>query len=293
MGESGPGHRGRLPVVVLVTPPSRERWRQWEGRLEHATWTVRILIVVIGGAILYKILSAHKGVEMRIRRIPGISAIDEAVGRATEMGRPVLFCPGVGGLEINTFAALAVLGRVARQAAKYGIRVFVPVMNAAIYPIAEEVVREAYQAEGRVEDFRPDDVRFFSERQDAFASATSGLIERERIAAQFLFGGYGYESLILAETGQRIGAIQVAATDSIFQVPFFICACDYTMIGEELFAASAYLSRDPTMLGSLVGQDIGKIVIMAIVLIGFVVTTIWTATTRDMYFNWLIGILNR
>jgi hypothetical protein len=261
--------------------------------VEHATWTVRILIVVIGGAILYKILSAHKGVEMRIRRLAGINAIDEAVGRATEMGRPILFCPGVGGLDISTFAALAVLGRVARQAAKYGLRVFVPVMNAAIYPIAEEVCREAYQAEGRPEEFRPDDVRFFSERQDSFASATAGLIEREQVAASFLFGAYGYESLILAETGQRVGAIQVAATDAIFQIPFFICACDYTLIGEELYAASAYLSRDPTMLGSLVGQDIGKALIMVMVLAGAIVTTIWTVVAQDRSFNWLIGLLNR
>jgi hypothetical protein len=209
------------------------------------------------------------------------------------MGRPILFSPGIGGLDVTTFAALAVLGMVARAAAKYGIRIFVPVLNASVYPVTEEVVKEAYEAEGKIEDFRPDDVRFLSERQDAFASSVSGLIEREGIAAQFMFGSYGYESLILAETGQRVGAIQVAATNEIFQVPFFICACDYTMIGEELYAASAYLSRDPTMLGSLVGQDIGKMVIMVMVAVGAVLTTIWTVTTQDMTFNWLIGILNR
>jgi hypothetical protein len=54
----------------------------------------------------------------------------------------------------------------------------------------------------------------------------------------------------------------------VHQLPFFITACDYTLIGEELYAASAYLSRDPVLLGSLKGQDWGKIVILAVLLLG-------------------------
>jgi len=36
-------------------------------------------------------------------------------------------------------------------------------------------------------------------------------------------------------------------------------------MGEELYAASAYLSRDPLLLGSLRGQDLGKLVVIAYV----------------------------
>ncbi|UCG92590.1 MAG: hypothetical protein JSV97_02455, partial [candidate division WOR-3 bacterium] len=92
-----------------------------------------------------------------------------------------------------------------------------------------------------------------------------------------LFLGYFWaESLILAETGASTGAIQIAGTDSVFQLPFFITACDYTLIGEELYAASAYLSKEPLLLGSLKGQDWGKMIILgmlivasALILIGF------------------------
>ncbi|MEO0085895.1 MAG: DUF6754 domain-containing protein, partial [candidate division WOR-3 bacterium] len=51
------------------------------------------------------------------------------------------------------------------------------------------------------------------------------------------------------------------------QLPFFITACDYTLIGEELYAASAYLSREPLLLGAVKGQDFAKsLVILLIVL---------------------------
>ena len=90
---------------------------------------------------------------------------------------------------------------------------------------------------------------------------------REKPAANFLMGYYYAEALLLAETGATTGAIQIAGTDSISQLPFFITTCDYTLIGEELYAASAYLSREPLLLGSLRGQDIGKALVMILIIL--------------------------
>jgi hypothetical protein len=81
---------------------------------------------------------------------------------------------------------------------------------------------------------------------------------RERPAACFYMGCFFAESLIFAETGNSIGAIQIAGTAESAQLPFFVAACDYTLIGEEFFAASAYLSGEPLQIGSLRGQDMCK-----------------------------------
>ncbi len=93
---------------------------------------------------------------------------------------------------------------------------------------------------------------------------------RERPAAIFLIGYFFAESLILAETGQSVGAIQIAGQADPSQLPFFVATCDYTLIGEELYAASAYLSREPVLLGSMRGQDIAKAILLALALIGIV-----------------------
>jgi hypothetical protein len=69
------------------------------------------------------------------------------------------------------------------------------------------------------------------------------------------------------------GAIQIAGTDAFTQLPFFVTTCDYTLMGEELYAASAYLSREPRMLGSLKGQDIGKAFLIAAILFGSLLAT--------------------
>ncbi len=89
------------------------------------------------------------------------------------------------------------------------------------------------------------------------------MMVREKPAACFYMGCFFAESLILAETGNSIGAIQIAGTAMPSQLPFFVAACDYTLIGEEFFAASAYLTGSPEELGSLKGQDVGKVIVVA------------------------------
>lgn len=239
--------------------------------MEHASTTVRILVPLMSVIIVVMILTARRK-QLFIRRIQGLTAIDEAIGRATEMGRPMVCTTGLGGkqggIEIVTLQALSIVTYIIRSSARFGTRSIVPVFDSQMLPVTQEAVRDAYAAEGRPEMYNPDDVRFLSSNQFAYAASVAGLIWREKAAANFLFGYYYAESLILAETGQQVGAIQVAGTPTTTQIPFFIAACDYVIIGDEFYAASAYLSREPTALGSLVGQDIAKGILIAIVLIG-------------------------
>lgn len=251
-----------------------------------AVWIVESLLAFF---ILWKILSARRGRELFIRRIPGLSALDEAVGRATEMGRPILFAPGLSGLDIVGLQSMAILSHVVRKAAKYGTRVIVPLADPVLYTVAEEVAKDAYNAEGVPEQFNPEDIRFLSDRQFAWASGVVGILHREQVASALYFGYYFAESLILAENGQMIGAIQVAGTPATTQIPFFLASCDYTIIGDEYYAASAYLSREPTLLGSLVGQDMGKLVIIGIIALGaiaFTANAIWPNV------GWLCDLTN-
>lgn len=253
--------------------------------MSHASFPVFLVETIIVGLILYKILSARRGKELYIRKIPGLAAIDEAVGRATEMGRPIFFSPGLGTLTVESLQALSILSHVLRLAAKFRTRVVVALADAVVYTIAQEVAREAYAREGAPELYEPDDIRFLSDQQFAYASASIGLMTREQAASCLYFGSFFAESLILAETGHHIGAIQVAGTPDTTQLPFFIAACDYTIIGDEFYAGSAYLSREPTLLGSLVGQDYSKLLLVGAIVLGV------AGVTVAQYWPWGLKIL--
>ena len=250
--------------------------------MEHATPGVLILIILFLGPVLYFIRKAQEGKEIYIRRIAGIDAIDEAVGRSVELGKPISFTTGLTGVGPLLYACLGVLRHVSRKVARFGSRLFVPIADPETLVLTEATVQNAYREEKRLAAFDPSSIRFLSSEQFAFASGYIGLIQREQVKGAFLFGHFAAESLILAEAGQRTGAIQVAATTSQEQVPFFITACDYTLIGEELYVAGAYLSRDPVQAGSLRGQDFGKMLVFILILAGICESTYRSARGKEM-----------
>jgi hypothetical protein len=131
-------------------------------------------------------------------------------------------------------------------------------------------VKQAYLEAGKPDQFREEMVTYITYDQFAYAASITAKMVREKPATNFLIGSFFAESLILAETGQAAGAIQVAGTADIPQLPFFVTTCDYTLLGEELYAASAYLSREPVLLGSIKAQDIAKVILMAVMGLGIV-----------------------
>jgi hypothetical protein len=244
-----------------------------------------VFLVVFFGFIIYFIQRAKKGKSLFIRRIAGLDAIEEAVGRATEMGRPVLYISGIEDVDnIQTVASMIILGNVAKMVAQYDTPLFVPICRPFVVPVAEERVKEGYAAAGRPDAYNRDNVRYISDEQFAYAAGVNGIMLRDVPAANLMFGSFFAESLMLAETGFLTGAIQVAGTANIHQLPFFIVACDYTIIGEELFATSAYLSREPKLLGSLKGSDLAKAIIMGLLALGAILETAGVTSFTKWFF---------
>lgn len=259
-------------------PPVDNRWFRGERT------NMLIAIIFLSAFIMYFIFSAQKGAELFVRRIAGLSALDDAVGRATEMGKAVLYIPGIMDMDdIQTLAGLSILSYVAEKTAEYDTPIMVPTSRSLVMSTAHEVVKEAYMRAGRPDAFRADNIRYLTDDQFGFVAGVDGIMVREKPAANFYMGCFYAESLILAETGHSTGAIQMAGTAMPSQLPFFVAACDYTLIGEELFAASAYLSRDPQQLGSLKGQDVGKLILLLCIILGCILETAGIKTFTALF----------
>jgi hypothetical protein len=236
--------------------------------------SVLIFAVIFSAIILLYTRWAKQGKKLFVRKIAGLDAVEEAVGRATEMGRPVLFIPGIQEIdEIETIAGLSILGRVAQIAAQYDTPLVVPVRYPMVLAAGQEVVEQAYAEVGKRDSYNKDIVRYVAGEQFAFTATVNGMMMRDRPAANIYMGAFFAESLLLAETGNAAGSIQIAGTARPEQLPFFIAACDYTLMGEELYAASSYLSHEPLLLGGLKGQDFVKIILLILILVGIVLST--------------------
>jgi hypothetical protein len=242
-----------------------------------------VAMILFSVVILIYTRWAKRGKKLFIRKINGLDEVEEAVGRATEMGKPVLFVPGIGEIdEIETIAGVSILGRVARITARYETPLLVPVRYPMVLAAGQEVVQQAYIEEGKADAYNKDMVRYVAGEQFAFTATVNGFMMRDRPATNIYMGAFYAESLLLSETGNAAGSIQIAGTAQAAQLPFFVVACDYTLMGEELYAASAYLSHEPLLQGGLKGQDWMKVLIIALILLGIILVT---AGISDWYLN--------
>lgn len=257
------------PVLVATPSPDWFNWNQLNNL---------IIAVSFGGLVFYTISHAKRK-EIFLRRIPGLDAVDEAIGRATELGKPILYLTGAHDLhDPSTIAAAVILGKVAKRAALYETELMVPHREPITMAVCQEITKQAYLEAGKPDLFKEDANFFITADQFSYTAAVDGIMLRKKPAANFFMGAYFAESLLLTETGASTGAIQIAGTDSDHQLPFFVTTCDYTLIGEELYAASAYLSKEPVQIGTLRGQDIGKAAILSVLAVGTIVATVGVVT---------------
>ncbi|MFH2054440.1 MAG: DUF6754 domain-containing protein [bacterium] len=242
-------------------------------------WVLLCIIVVT----VYSFIARRR--ELSLRVIPGLAAVEEAVGRATELGKPIVFTTGWGGdiQRPTTIAALNMLRYVAAKAAEYGCRLIFPTHDPVIAEAAREIIRSAYDLAGHADSYRDEDVRFVSPSQFGYAAAVDGIVAREKPAAQFLLGTFEGEALILAETGNIAGAMQIAGTDSTIQLSFFMVACDYTLIGEELYSASAYLTDDNRVKASMHAQDLLRLLLLATLIGGTLSALLGSGIYRSLF----------
>jgi hypothetical protein len=270
---------GTLALTIQDAAPAsvEEGWEGWH-TIENQKIPTLVAVVFFGLVMFIAQRQAKAGKDIPIRRIAGLDALDEAIGRSTEMGRPVLYVPGIDEIkEIQTIYSMMILRHVAKKTAEFGTPLIVPVKDSVVMTFAEEAVKQGCLDAGRPDAFIPDNVRYLSNEQFAYCAGVAGIMNREKPAANLMLGMFFAESLILAETGFATGAIQVAGTAKQHQLPFFVAACDYTIIGEEYFAVTAYLTREPGLLGTIRGADITKIVAIAAIVIGVVIATMYSA----------------
>ena|SRR5437867_2827584 len=260
------GERGESDIAGPAV--SSQQWFNLE------RWNILVIAGFLFAAIIFFIERGRTGRRSFIRRIAGLDALEEAIGRATEMGKPILFSPGVHDMDdVQTIAAITILAHVARKAAAYETNLLVPNRHSLVMTTGRETVKESYLAAGRPDSYREDDIFYISDEHFGYVAGVTAMIVRERPATCLYLGASGAESILFAETGNSIGAIQIGGTAEPAQLPFFVAACDYTLIGEELFAASAYLSGEPHQIGSLKGHDAGKALALCGIVAGSLLTT--------------------
>ena len=244
-----------------------------------------VLLLALFIILWFTSQQAAKGKVPTIRKIPGLDAIEEAIGRSVEMGRPVYYpmgCAGFGDASTGgKMAALSLIGYSADLCAERGIKLITGTNKTSMIPMLDEVVSQAYEAHNASELYDISDIRWYPS-QMAYVAGTDTIFKHEKPGAMIMIDTWWAEALAFCEIGRRGGAFMIGGTDYRPYMPYFIATCDYALIGEEIFVASAYLSDDPTVKATVFAEDIMKFIVIGLTvvftafgLIGFTESLKW------------------
>lgn len=242
-----------------------------------AGWTVThpaALIVLLSClALLYLFAArARAGWTYDLRRIGGLEAIKEAAGQAAELGMPMHMALGNGGIggltTLETLAGMTTLEYLAQQAALCDTSLIVNVADPTTLPAAQEALYRGYAQAGYLDEYDSTYVRFLAPDPVAYAAGVMAALNQEKLAANVMIGTFGDEFLLMGETGTRKTSSQVAGTTSPKTLSYMYATVNHVLIGEEIFAAGAYLQGNPNHVGGLVTQDVLRTAIVFTVILG-------------------------
>jgi len=231
-----------------------------------------ITLIVMLGLMYYSIWLAKNRRIPAMKHLPALDALEEGVGRAAEMGKPVWFGTGMYGLSgqytVMNLCGLRILSKVAELCSKYGVWLQYMANEPNILPVARDLIEEGYSQGGRPEMYDPEMGMFTGGGQMNLIRVSYAYVQREKPAAVFMFGALLSEAGSTLGFASKIGTMIFAGTPRLYYQAHLVLLCDYQLIGEELYSAGAMLSKDPFQLGVLEGQDWTKLLTIFLIFLG-------------------------
>lgn len=239
--------------------------------------TLLLLIIVLLVIILTllhhaRALSAQQSISRRA--LPGLDIVRAALARGAETGRAIHLSTGSGVIgtrfsTAETVAGLLAAERVASEAALNGAPILASSGDAVAHLALRGALRQAYQRAGLGQDYDPANVQLLAHQDPmAYASGVATIYGRQRIEASQLIGSFGQEFMLLGEDGAQRGVPQIGGATTTTALPLVYLSADGALIGEEIYAAEAYLARTAAPAARLLTIDtLRTAVIVAIILL--------------------------
>jgi hypothetical protein len=209
------------------------------------------------------------------RKIEAYEQLNRAVGNAVEGGSRLHISIGRGNLFTSrggsALAGLAMLRRLSERTSQSDHPPIVTSGDASLAILSQDTLHSGYRAAGAEDQYRFTTGRLAGLTPFAFAAGTVPVMSDENISANVVIGDLGVESALLVEASDREGTDLIAASDNLSAQSVFYASSQEPLIGEELFAAGAYVGAGASHEASLQVQDILRWLVIAAILGGAVI----------------------
>jgi hypothetical protein len=231
-----------------------------------------LVIVVIAALLLVAFTFLRRRTPAVLRHIAAFERLNHAIGLAVENGTRLHISLGRGNLftarGASAFAGLAMLRRLAESTSVSDRPPIVTSGDASLSILSQDTLQAGYKAAGAEEQYRASTGRLTGLTPFSYAAGTIPVTRDENVSANVVLGDFGAEAALLAEAADRENTHLIAASDNLSAQSVFYVAAQDPLIGEELFAAGAYVGAGPSHEASLQVQDVLRWLIIVAILIG-------------------------
>jgi hypothetical protein len=140
--------------------------------------------------------------------------------------------------------------------------------DASLAILSQDTLQSGYRAAGAEDQYRFTTGRLTGLTPFSYAAGALSTIHDENISANIVIGDLGPEAALLAEAADREDTSLIAASDDLSAQSVFYATSQEPLIGEELFAAGAYVGAGASHEASLHVQDILRWLIILAILLG-------------------------
>lgn len=229
-----------------------------------------IFIFFIGALLLLVLTLWKRKSPKHLRDIPALKNFYRAMGLSVEDGTRIHVAVGYGDLlTTRNGSALAALGML-RHLSEYTSASDRPPVtsagDAALSLLTQDTLHAGYIAAGAEESFVPTTGRLTGLSPFGFAAGAMPILRDEKVSANILMGHFGPEAALLAEAAERENVITIGASDSLAAQSILFAMGQDALIGEELFAAGAYLGAGASHTASVTVQDILRWTIIIVII---------------------------
>jgi hypothetical protein len=247
--------------------------------LTITTTIVAVLLLAVVSLLLWLYAwRAQGGARYPLRRIPAFEAIRGLVDTIAERGKTIHLSVGSAGIggdqTVAITSGLAVLRHLAERGAALETSPLITVADPVLLLVAQDALYGAFERMGHATQYRATDVRLLAPDPAAYAIGAQDLISDPDVDASVMVGALGDEYLLMGEAGAQRGIVQVVGSNAVNAHPFMVATADQVLLGEEMFAAGAYLSDDPAQAAYLRVQDVLRVAIAVIIVLGVVIKTL-------------------
>jgi hypothetical protein len=248
--------------------------------LTSSTALALLILAIVAALVWLHHAQALAGRIQSRRALPAFKIMQNALARGAETGRAIHISPGAGAIGSRATTAETVVGllaaeRVADAASRNGAPLLVSSGDAVAHLALRGTLHRVYQDAGQGQNYEPGNVQLLAHQDSAaYATGVMTLYGRQKLEASQLLGSFSQEFLLAGEDGAQRGFPQVAGATSTAALPVMVLSAQETLIGEEIFAAEAYLSDDPASDARLRTQDALRNAVIWLLIAGLIYSLI-------------------